>query len=239
VDVLGKPAFAAGQATTAFIAENYSEEALQAPSATDEHRAIGACLLYRAAQGQSVAAAISDQSGYRGFTGTRVLTSHFRFGKEETAVDVHVREPGRGTYAVSVGEHSYLLQWLEQEEDTVRLVFDGVQLSARFSLPARGEVVVQLRGVAAGLLNQLAFSRGDESVGGSGTVTAPMHGNLMDVFFSPGDSVEAGDDVAVMEAMKMEHRLTAQVSGKVVAVHVSPGDQLASGTMVLEIAEND
>ena len=239
IDVLGKPAFAQGLTTTAFIAENYSEDSLQAPVAGDLHHAIGACLLYRAAQGQSIAAATSDQSGYCGFTGTRALTSHYRFGAGDSVVDVHVSEPGRDIYKIAMGETCYQLQCLAQEEGELRLVCDGVQLTARFSLPTRGEVLVQLRGVAVSMLNQLAFTRGDESAGGSGTVTAPMHGNLMEVFVSVGDVVEAGQDVAVMEAMKMEHRLTAQVSGDVVAVHVSPGEQLASGSLVLEIAENE
>lgn len=239
IDVLGKPAFAAGEATTAFIAENYSDDSLQLPGATDLHHAIGACLLYRAAQSQSSMVSISDQSIYAGFTGTRALTSHFCFGEEDSPVEVHVNEPRPGTYSVAVGDNSYQLQWLGQEGNRVRLICDGVQLTTGFSLPARGEVVVQLRGIASVMRNQLAFTRGDESTGGSGTITAPMHGNLMEVFFKVGDLVEAGQDVAVMEAMKMEHRLTAQVSGEVIAVHVSAGKQIASGAIVLEIAESD
>jgi geranyl-CoA carboxylase alpha subunit len=239
IDVLGKPAFAAGEATTAFIAENYDEDSLQAPPASELHQAIGASLLYRAAQGDSTAVAISDLSPYKGFTGTRALTSRFRFGEGEAAVDIHISEPQTGIYCVAVGETSYQLQWLEQDQNTLRLVCDGVQVTVGYALPARGEVVVQLRGVAASLLNQLAFTRGDDSAGGSGTISAPMHGNLMQLFVKVGDVVEAGQDVAVMEAMKMEHRLSAQVSGEVVAVHVSPGEQLASGAVVLEIFESD
>ena len=68
---------------------------------------------------------------------------------------------------------------------------------------------------------------------------APMHGNLLAVTVAVGDRVEVGQDVAVMEAMKMEHRLSAQVAGEVSAVHVSEGDQVATGTIVLEIAAED
>jgi biotin carboxyl carrier protein len=38
-----------------------------------------------------------------------------------------------------------------------------------------------------------------------------------------------------MEAMKMEHRLSAQVAGEVAAVHISVGEQVAAGVVVLEI----
>jgi geranyl-CoA carboxylase alpha subunit len=40
-----------------------------------------------------------------------------------------------------------------------------------------------------------------------------------------------------MEAMKMEHRLTAEVSGVVNAVHVAQGDQVAADTVILDIEE--
>ena len=71
------------------------------------------------------------------------------------------------------------------------------------------------------------------------TVTAPMHGNVLDVMVSVGDSVNEGDGLAVMEAMKMEHKLLAEVNGTVVAIHASVGDQVAAGATLLVIEEMD
>jgi geranyl-CoA carboxylase alpha subunit len=116
---------------------------------------------------------------------------------------------------------------------------DDVQQTIHYTLPGRGEVAVQLRGAAAVLTNRLAFTKGDEAAGGSGAVLAPMHGNVLAIDVAVGDRVEAGQDVAVMEAMKMEHRLSAQVSGEVIAVNAAVGDQLATGTVVLEIAADE
>jgi biotin carboxyl carrier protein len=42
-----------------------------------------------------------------------------------------------------------------------------------------------------------------------------------------------------MEAMKMEHRLSAQVTGEVIAVHAAEGDQIATGSVVLEIQADE
>jgi geranyl-CoA carboxylase alpha subunit len=128
---------------------------------------------------------------------------------------------------------------LEQTADAVRLSMDDVQQTIRYALLDRGEVAVQLRGTAIVLTNQLAFTKGDESVAGSGTVLAPMHGNLLAVSVAVGDRVAAGQDVAVMEAMKMEHRLSAQVAGEVLAIHAAEGDQVATGTVLIEIAPED
>jgi len=62
---------------------------------------------------------------------------------------------------------------------------------------------------------------------------------VLDISVIVGDRVEAGQDVAVMEAIKMEHRLTAQVAGEVTAVHAAVGEQVASGAVMLEIAADE
>jgi 3-methylcrotonyl-CoA carboxylase alpha subunit len=47
--------------------------------------------------------------------------------------------------------------------------------------------------------------------------------------------VAEGDRLLVLEAMKMEHRLTARAGGTVLAVHVATGDQVADGMTLVEI----
>ncbi|WP_300537179.1 acetyl/propionyl/methylcrotonyl-CoA carboxylase subunit alpha, partial [Sphingosinicella sp.] len=71
--------------------------------------------------------------------------------------------------------------------------------------------------------------------GGSGRITAPMPGRVLAVFVKPGDKVEAGARLLVLEAMKMENRMTAPVSGTVAKVGVAEGDQVAEGTLLVEI----
>ncbi|MBP6778864.1 MAG: carbamoyl-phosphate synthase large subunit, partial [Piscinibacter sp.] len=65
-------------------------------------------------------------------------------------------------------------------------------------------------------------------------VTAPLAGTVVSVDVVPGQAVSAGQTVAVLESMKMEHLVHAAASGIVQAVAVAPGDALAGGaTMVL------
>jgi biotin carboxyl carrier protein len=53
-----------------------------------------------------------------------------------------------------------------------------------------------------------------------------------------GDTVLRGQAVAVVEAMKMEHTLTAPFDGSVAAVHVSPGASVALDQVLLEIEQS-
>ena len=67
------------------------------------------------------------------------------------------------------------------------------------------------------------------------TVRAPLHG-LVTVLVEPGQHVEPGDVVAVLEAMKMEAPVTAPREGTVSRVEVdSPGTQVAGGDLLLVI----
>jgi acetyl-CoA/propionyl-CoA carboxylase biotin carboxyl carrier protein len=68
-----------------------------------------------------------------------------------------------------------------------------------------------------------------------GTVTSPMHGTILAVDVKPGDAVERGDQVAVLEAMKMETRIAAPRTGEVTAVHVETGQVVESGQPIAKI----
>ena len=72
--------------------------------------------------------------------------------------------------------------------------------------------------------------------GGDGRVIAPMPGRVLAVDVTAGQVVAAGDRLLVLEAMKMEHRITARAAGTVAAVHIATGDQIADGMLLVEIA---
>jgi acetyl-CoA/propionyl-CoA/long-chain acyl-CoA carboxylase, biotin carboxylase, biotin carboxyl carrier protein len=71
--------------------------------------------------------------------------------------------------------------------------------------------------------------------GGSGEVSVPMQGTIVKVLVSVGDSVEPGQAVAVLEAMKMENNITAEASGPVTEVKVQPGDAVGAGDVIVVI----
>jgi geranyl-CoA carboxylase alpha subunit len=72
--------------------------------------------------------------------------------------------------------------------------------------------------------------------GGAGTeVLAPMSGKVVAVLVGEDASVEKGQRLAVVEAMKMQHELTAGCSGTVTRVAVKPGDQVAARQLLVEL----
>lgn len=69
--------------------------------------------------------------------------------------------------------------------------------------------------------------------GGSGTISVPMQGTIVKVLVEAGQSVEAGQTVCVLEAMKMENAISTEKSGVVKEVRVKPGDSVGGGDIVV------
>jgi len=71
---------------------------------------------------------------------------------------------------------------------------------------------------------------------GPAPVVAPMPGLIVRVSVVAGDTVQGGQGVVVMEAMKMENELRAAASGTVKVVHVAPGTAVEKGALLVELA---
>ena len=77
-----------------------------------------------------------------------------------------------------------------------------------------------------------AGASSDEHHGG---LVAPMPGVVLEVLVSAGESVEAGQTLMVLEAMKMEHRIVASEDGTVTSVHFNAGDRVEQGAHLLDV----
>jgi len=73
----------------------------------------------------------------------------------------------------------------------------------------------------------------------SGGLTAPMPGTVISVFVETGETVEQGQLLLVLEAMKMEHRICAPRLGKITAVHIASGEQVLNGALLLDLEHEE
>jgi acetyl/propionyl-CoA carboxylase alpha subunit/acetyl-CoA carboxylase carboxyltransferase component len=77
-----------------------------------------------------------------------------------------------------------------------------------------------------------------ELPGGEAAVRAPLTGTVVAVAVAPGDPVAAGDELLVIEAMKMEHEVRAQAAGLVREVPAAVGATVAAGDVLVVLAES-
>lgn len=70
---------------------------------------------------------------------------------------------------------------------------------------------------------------------GEGAIISPLAGVVISVLVSEGDTAEEGQELLILEAMKMENRITAPSAGKVKAIHVSEGESVPESHLLLEL----
>ncbi|MBY0276677.1 ATP-grasp domain-containing protein [Candidatus Binatia bacterium] len=196
----------------------------------------------------AVAAALAGQAERRAATRVlRTIPSGFR-NVSSAPMRVELASDDR-TYAVA-----YRLgrSGLEAEVDGERLsdvvlheaspaavVLQVGAVVRRFAIERRGEQLYVDSVDARAALRELPRHPSGEIELAPGALVAPMPGIVLRVAVAVGDTVAAKDELLVLEAMKMEHRITAPVAGTVATVHVGAGDSVAAGTLLIVLsAEN-
>jgi biotin carboxyl carrier protein len=139
----------------------------------------------------------------------------FRADGAEFAADCTQPEPG--VYSILLDGRSYEAR-VEKSESGTAVTVNGRRFVVRITDPRQW----QGRGGAAG-------ARGRQAV------TAPMPGKVVRVLVAPGDAVDAGQGLIVVEAMKMQNEMKAQRAGAVVSVAVAEGAAVSAGETLVVI----
>ena len=90
-------------------------------------------------------------------------------------------------------------------------------------------------GMRARLTRVDPLAHGDAAPERGGHLTAPMSGTIVAVMVKPGDEVQKGAPLVVLEAMKMEHSIVAPAAGRVAAVHFEVGDRVTEGADLVDV----
>lgn len=134
--------------------------------------------------------------------------------------------------------HAYTVELLPAG-DGFNAIVDGkgFRVSGDQSLVARqgSTVWVHFAGRTYTLQRVAGALRGEAAMGAERILRAPMPGQVIKVFFGEGDTVRAGDVLAVLEAMKMEIRITAPRDGKLARIAVSEGQRVDREQILVEL----
>ncbi|MEO1578490.1 MAG: biotin carboxylase N-terminal domain-containing protein [Pseudomonadota bacterium] len=149
-------------------------------------------------------------------------------GEEEVRVAVRTLGPGRFETEVDRATHAIVR--------TARgWVIDGEEIKA--SIVRQGADISVFWGNGYHFTYPDPLDRQGGETGDGNVVEAPMPGLVKAVSVSPGQSVAKGDKLAILEAMKMEHALTAARDGVVAEVLASTGAQVEAGAALIRLEE--
>ena len=153
-----------------------------------------------------------------------------RAGKVETGF---VEANASALIAGSAAAHPRL--YAAAKQDSKRGARAGAKVDAAdpLSVLAYGQTARDQRGPTG-----VAAEAGDLP-DGMIAVRTPIQGTVVSIAIAIGDAVPAGAEVAVMEAMKMEHVITARAGGIVRALHAEPGDTLWEDQLLLTLEPSE
>ena len=108
--------------------------------------------------------------------------------------------------------------------------------SASATLPKKAETPVKAAPVQTAVPAKAPAAAASQPAAGN-AVTSPMPGTIIRLNVAEGDTVQQGQAVLVLEAMKMENEIAAPRAGKIIALHVKQGDSVQGGASLFEIGE--
>ncbi|CAH1044287.1 acetyl/propionyl/methylcrotonyl-CoA carboxylase subunit alpha [Halomonas sp. TD01] len=148
------------------------------------------------------------------------------------------RESGESLWNLTIGDQTLTASLQPLTGDAVAVTLNG----HRRRLQARrdGHIVVMAEPSGE---TRLFWRRIDAIDHGhheaESTLTAPMNGTVVALLVAPGAAVEKGMPLMVMEAMKMEHTMTAPAYGSVETFHFQSGDTVSQGDVLLDFAPSE
>ncbi|MCY3828928.1 MAG: acetyl-CoA carboxylase biotin carboxylase subunit [Rhodospirillaceae bacterium] len=234
IDCLERDVFANGEATTAFIEEQFGDDDL-APSAPDFAIAAAAAVLkFLAGRDEAIADSLNISPELLNWASAGALESRYGLTAGETMFDLSVSPTGARDYAVRSDAEAASVHVVSVEEGRAILAVDGAQQHLLFH--AEGDALYLGE---AGCDYRFDSGRSVASLQdeqGGGRVVAPMHGKILEIAVDPGDIVARGDRLLVIEAMKMQHDIVAPAAGAVAEILQQAGVQVAAGDPLVDIA---
>ena len=239
IEALQRDSFARGDATTAFVEEEFGDEGYD-PAPTREDLCMAAVAQYRLRTLTARSQSLGVNSELLNWSSNVRLEGVSVYLVGEDPKTFVVRPEASDRYRVSMGdefETAYRVPAFDERHAT----FEGAGGRETIAMHAFGDgrtLALATRSLEFTVRDVVARDLSGETAG-SGTILSPMHGQVLDVFVKEGDKVSRGQRIALMEAMKMQHEITADVDGTVIAVQVTPKEQIEMNAPIVEIEARD
>ena len=236
VNTLRHDAFLAGDTTTDFI-ERINPQRIR--DVSDDELIAAAIVTAMESQARNRAAAKVMKTIRSGWRNSILPFEIIRFQSGEQTLHLEYRSRRGGGFRVRIGEDGEEMPVIPHRcgAGEVDIEIDGKRLSYRID---RNGMTWFVHGDKGDLelteLPRYPQLGADEVPGG---LVAPMPGAVLAAEVTRGDKVEKGDLLLILEAMKMEHRITAPRNGAIAEMHVAVGDQVENGQLLVTLAEEE
>ena len=224
--IIANETFGAGEATTAFLQQTFSNDPSLHPQTPDIRQlALAACVLDHGTSGQSA------------WSNAPATMTPIRLETGDTTVELLVTRNGH-RLSVLMGENRHTLILDNQHDGQLSVIDNGVRQTCHYH--RQGDCLfLQAFGQSWSVRDVTHQPSQGAASAGSGRIQATMDGAIIDVVVEAGQSVRQGDTLVILEAMKMEHPVTADRDGVVSELYAGMGDQVKRNQLLVEIIANE
>jgi geranyl-CoA carboxylase alpha subunit len=220
--IIGDDTFGAGEATTAFLQQAFSDDpSLQPQKLTLREFALAACVLDQSASGQQA------------WSNAPATRTPIKLESGDTTVELLVSRTGNHLTFTAEGDTcEFIVE--SQRHGLLCIIDNGVRQRCQYQL--RGDsLYLQASGQSWAVRDMTHQPAAGANGAGSGRIQASMDGAIIEVLAEAGQSVQQGDTLVILEAMKMEHPVKADRDGVVSNVLTRKGDQVKRSQLLVEI----
>ena len=238
LDVLDRSDFIHGAATTAFIDDNFGDAFLP-PGVSSSDLAVAAATQHVLAMEHHHSQSASVNEELLDWVSMGRVTDMRRYDLGEQTYDVSLVPLSVGEYEVTVNDQTHHVRITDMGDSHVITEIDGLAHRYHYHDEAPATLYLSSDNLSMMLADSTRIPPEAQDAAGGGTITAPMHGQLLSIDVAAGEAVQKGQRIAVLEAMKMQHEIIAPSDGCVVEVAASAGKQIGAGDviMMLELDE--
>ena len=139
------------------------------------------------------------------------------------------------TFRIRVGQQWYTVQVGNLNTSPIEVVVDGESFQVEVegvpetALPRRARSRSSDRLAPTSLRSETLSSQSDD------VIRSPMPGRVISIMVRPGEQVSTGQEVCVIEAMKMEQSIRVGRSGVVKTIHVQPMDSVSANDPLMDL----
>jgi geranyl-CoA carboxylase alpha subunit len=231
--ILRHEAFASGDFSTAFIGKYFPLDEVAAQKPTHRHVALAAVALYL----DDAQALMREHGLSRELIGWH--SSHespadykLKWRDQEFELDVLVHEGHH--FTVAVGGENIIVDVTRSGHGEFHYICNGLMGRARIAHQAE-QVWLDAEGAIECYTDVTLAAAAAVAAGSDGRLLANSDGKIVAVHVKPGEVVEKGKTLAVLEAMKMEFQLQLPIGGTVESVSVEPGQQVKNRQVLLVV----
>ena len=234
--ILAHPVFAGGDFSTGFIGQHFPADQVAAAKPSLRHIALGAVALY-----MDDALHLAQQHGlapeFIGWHSSHESPADYKLKWREQSYALSVLVHDGHLFTVSSGAEKVVIDVSRNLEGEFHYSCEGVSGKARIA-HAGDSVWLDAEGQTQCYTDITLAPPAPPVAGSDGRLLAHSDGKIVAVHVKPGDKVEKGQTLAVLEAMKMEFQLQLPVSGEVVSVSVQAGQQVKNRTLLVQVKPN-